>query len=180
MIKTFTFLVITVAASRLLPHPPNLAPVTALALFAGAGMRFPKAVFPALIAMAISDFFIGFSPLPITTSVYGSFALISTLGVLLRKKKIWAVPLAAFASSMLFFIVTNFSVWLFSGMYEKTLAGLILCYINALPFLKNTIIGDIVYTSVIFGAFFFLPKLLPMKRHLFPISATGFNLKKFF
>ncbi|MDO8512154.1 MAG: hypothetical protein Q7S57_02685 [bacterium] len=136
--------------ARLIPHAPNLAPIAAVALLSGTMYKFPKSLILPLVAMAISDFFIGFSPWPITLAVYGSFAIATLLGTFLRKRGFWKIPAVALASSLLFYVITNFVVWLTSGMYQPTFAGLIYCYINALPFLKNTIIGDMTYTIVIF------------------------------
>jgi hypothetical protein len=152
-------LVIMTVIARLVPHAPNLAPVAALALLGGASYKFPKSLLLPLGAMAISDLFIGFSPWPITLSVYGSFIIISLLGMFLRQPKLWKLPVSALASSLLFYVITNFTVWLTSGMYQKTFQGLIYCYINALPFLKNTIVGDLIYTVVIFLTFFYATKL---------------------
>jgi len=143
-------LIIMAIIARLIPHAPNLAPIAALALLGGASYKFPKSLFLPLGAMAISDTVIGFSPWPITLSVYGSFAIITMLGAFLRQPKLWKLPVSALSSSLLFYVVTNFSVWLTSGMYQLSFSGLIACYVNAIPFLQNTIISDIAYTVVLF------------------------------
>jgi hypothetical protein len=143
-------LVMLTVLARLVPHAPNLAPIAAIALLSGSLYSFPRSLILPLGAMALSDAIIGFSPWPITLAVYGSFALTTLLGAFLRQRNFWKVPVAALASSLLFYIITNFVVWLTSGMYQPTFAGLIYCYVNALPFLKNTITGDIIYTVVLF------------------------------
>jgi len=156
MLKKITPLVLPIGLvalavlARLIPHAPNLAPIAAIALLSGTMYKFPKSLVLPITAMAISDVFIGFSPWPITLAVYGSFAVATLLGTFLRKRGFWKIPVAALASSLLFYVITNFVVWLTSGMYQPTFAGLTYCYINALPFLKNTIAGDMIYTVVLF------------------------------
>jgi hypothetical protein len=61
--------------------------------------------------------------------------------------------LASLSSSMLFFIISNFGVWISSGMYAKTWSGLIECYIMAIPFYQNSMAGDVVFCAIIFGMF---------------------------
>jgi len=143
-------LVALAVLARLIPHAPNLAPIAAVALLGGTMYKFPKSLVLPLAAMTISDFFIGFSPWPITLAVYGSFALTTLLAKFLQKRDFWKVPAVALASSLLFYVITNFVVWLTSGMYQPTFSGLTYCYINALPFLRNTIAGDMVYSVVLF------------------------------
>ena len=162
-------LVFLTALARLIPHAPNLAPVAALALLGGSFYKFPKSLIMPLGAMAISDLIIGFSPWPITLSVYGSFTIIALVGTFLRQPKIWKLPLTALSSSLLFYIITNFAVWLTSGMYQQTFQGLVYCYINALPFLKNTIIGDFAYTIIIFLVLNYSAQFL----HAFQASKTS-------
>lgn len=134
---------------RLLPHPPNVAPIGGLALFSGAHLSKKSAIIISLLVMFISDLFLGFhNTMPF---VYGSFIAIVFIGSLLRKnqKPIFILK-ASLAASFLFFIVTNFGVWLVGNMYPKTLSGLVNAYILALPFFRNTIIGDFVYTFSFF------------------------------
>lgn len=144
-------MVITAAAFRLLPHPPNFSPIAAIALFGGAKFpgRFSAFVVP-LGAMFLSDLVLGLHAfIPI---IYGCFALIVLLGFKLRQKasarRIFATALIA---SGLFFTVTNFSVWALSTMYPHTGGGLLACYIAAIPFFANTLFGDLVFTGILFG-----------------------------
>ena len=124
---------------RLLPHPPNFTPITALALFGATTFKNKYlGVFLPLIAMVLSDIYLGFYG--ITLWVYGSFLLISLLGRYWRKIKVSNV----LVSSLIFFIITNFGVWL--GGYPKTLEGFLMCYTLALPFLINSILGDLFFT----------------------------------
>jgi hypothetical protein len=71
---------------------------------------------------------------------------------------------AALASSVVFFVVTNFGVWVFGSRYPKTAAGLLACYVAAIPFFQNTLAGDALYTAVLFGGFAVAEKLFPILR----------------
>jgi hypothetical protein len=147
-------IVLAAVIFRLIPHPANFAPIGALALMGGMLLSKKHAVWLPLTAMAISDLIIGLHPLVLWT--WGSFALIALLSnVFLANKNIGAgkIFVAAISSGLLFFVITNFGVWLQSGMYAHTTTGLIQCYYNALPFLRNTLLGD-VFFSVSFYALY--------------------------
>jgi hypothetical protein len=148
-----TGIVLAAAASRLIPHPPNFAPITALALFSGAHFTHKHLAFVIpLSALLLSDMVLGFySQMWV---VYGAFCLIACVGLLLRRRTSgFAVAGATVASSLLFFILTNLGVWVFGSLYVKTLEGLVTCFVAALPFLQNTILGDGFYAALLFGAF---------------------------
>lgn len=142
------------AVLRLLPHPPNFAPIAAIALFGGVYLSRKFALGIPLLAMLLSDIFIGFYEPLLMISVYGSFVLCGLIGLWLKKRKKWYTVLGgSVAGAILFFIITNFSVWAFTPWYTKTLAGLIQCYAMALPFFRNTLLGDLFYVIVFFGAY---------------------------
>lgn len=163
---------IVAIASRLLPHPPNMTAVMAVALFAGARITNTKLAmaFPLLI-MILSDIFLGFHSSQLV--VYGCILAVSVLGLSLRNSTSFTKPLAmSFIGSLFFFLVTNFAVWLGGTMYPMTLEGLFLCYAAALPFyttdsfqfvnssqlvfdsfFANGVIGDLFFTGVLFGLF---------------------------
>ncbi len=146
-----TALILGAVASRLLPHPPNVAPITAIALLGAA--YYPKkwqAFLIPFVIMLISDFFIGFhSTIPF---VYGSFALIVGLGLFLRQKFSWGKLLGiSLASSVLFFLITNFGVWLVYDAYPENFAGLLESYIAGIPFFRNSLLGDLGYSFALFG-----------------------------
>ncbi len=147
-------LILAAAFSRLIPHPANMAPIAAMALAGGVYLDKRFALVIPMIALILSDLVIGFHPtIPF---VYGSFLLIGGLGLWLRNhKRPVPVFLTTVGSSVLFFVVTNFGVWLTGGgwAYPRTLAGLGECYIAAIPFFRNTLIGDLVSTAVLFGIF---------------------------
>ena len=162
---TLTALVLLVALARLLPHPPNFSPVAALALFAGAhfGRRWLALLVP-LAAMLISDLALGFHAF--IGVVYGTFALTVLLGGLLRtRRRPLPVALGALGASLLFFILTNFAVWSTGGFYPLTSEGLVACYVAALPFFQQTVMGDLLYSGLFFGAFALLERQLPALRH---------------
>lgn len=141
-------------AGRLIPHLPNATPMTAITLAAAKHVGGASALLIPLGVMLISDAVIGFYDWRILISVYASFGLISALSILARKYP-QRVPteLVLISSSLLFFLVTNFTVWLFSPWYAKSIEGLLYAYTLGLPFLRNMLLGDIVYAFALLGAF---------------------------
>lgn len=144
------------AVLRIVPHFPNFTPVAAMALFGGAYFSNKKIAFIVpLIAMMVSDAIIGFHST--MWAVYLSFALIVFIGFGLReKRKISNVFAAALFSSVLFFIITNFAVWATGTMYPMNLSGLLESYVAAIPFFRNSLLGDLFYVGIFFGAFEFV------------------------
>lgn len=139
---------------RLLPHPPNFAPIAGLALFGGTYLDKKNALLVPLLAMFFSDVYLGFAPIWVTFSVYLSFFLIGLIGLWLKNhKKLPFVAGASLAGSILFFIVTNFVVWAATPWYPKNWAGISECFLLAIPFFRNTLLGDLFYVSVFFGAY---------------------------
>ena len=141
IIKTHFVIGIIIIAilSRLIPHPPNFTPVTAVALFSIINFKNKYiAVSIPIICLFVSDLILGISL--INLFVYFSFILISGIGYLFRKINIKSVLL----SSIVFFLFTNFGAWLIG--YPKTLEGLITCYIAAIPFFGYTLAGDLFYS----------------------------------
>jgi len=136
---------------RFLPHIPNVAPVVAIALFSGCYLNKRYSVLVPFILMVISDIFIGMHNVVFFT--WGSVLLIAILGVWLKKhKNIFSVPATSVLSSVLFFIITNFGVWLM-GWYSHDGNGLVTCYVAALPFLKISMLGDLLYVAAFFGSY---------------------------
>jgi hypothetical protein len=160
-------LVIAGIVLRVLPHPWNFAPIGAIALFAGA--RFERRSFAIaipLVAMLIGDAFIGFhSLMPV---IYATYALIAVIGMLLRDRRasIPAVGGCALLSATIFYIVTNFAVWAMGTTYAKSVAGLMACYIAAIPFFGNTLASDLLYSALFFGIF-------ALSERTFPIFARA-------
>jgi hypothetical protein len=160
--------------ARLAPHAPNFTPLAASALFAGAVLRSrPLALAVPLAAMLVSDLVLGWHNLVVMGVVYGALALPALWGRWSRTRSaVMLVPLAL-GSSLSFFMSTNFGVWASSGMYAHDLNGLVHCYVAALPFLRNTVLGDIFWTALLFGGWWsarvlFSPPLAAMSSQARP------------
>jgi len=105
-----------------------------------------------LMAMMLSDLVIGWHDLVFIT--WGSYALIALVGShWLQKLSVRRIFALGVGSSVFFFIVTNFAVWITSGMYAHTLAGLQQCFVMALPFFRNTLLSDVLYSGILFGLY---------------------------
>ncbi len=146
----FLYFVGLIALSRIIPHPPNFTPVIAMAVFMPYLTRnLSSAMVVPLLAMFVSDLYIGFHASMFW--VYISILLATTLSHYTMSIKKTYVHLGsnALLSSTLFFVVTNFAVWMSGTMYPLTLDGLLLCYTMALPFFGNTIASAIFYVSLL-------------------------------
>ena len=156
--------IVAAAALRLVPHPPNFTPIGAMALFSGAYFgRKGLAFIAPLAAMLLSDAIIGFHSGMLF--IYGGVALIVLLGqVALSRVTLLRVGGAALASSVLFFVISNFGTWLLSGMYPLDASGLAACYVAAIPFFQNTLAGDLFYCALLFGGFALLERSVPALR----------------
>ncbi|MEX0668648.1 MAG: DUF6580 family putative transport protein [Candidatus Saccharimonadales bacterium] len=141
-------------SGRLLPHLWNFTPIIAIALFAGVYMGKKYAVFLPLTIMLIGDIFIGFDHLAITISIYGSIALAGLLAYGLRRYKSFRVVAGiTVASSIMFFLITNAAVWVFSPLYTPNFSGLMQSYVMGIPFFRNSLIGNLFYTGILFGVY---------------------------
>lgn len=148
------FFVLVGLSLRLLPHPPNFAPIAAIALFGGVYFSKKIALILPIAAMLASDIFIGSYELLLMMAVYGSFLLMVVLGFWLKKHKKWhTIGGSAVLSAILFFLITNFAVWAFTPWYAKTFSGLVQCFLLALPFFKNTLLGNLFYVTSLFGIY---------------------------
>lgn len=154
-------LIALAAFGRFIPHPANATPIVAMALFSGAAFgRRPWAISIPLIAMLLTDAVIGFHDQMI--SVYGSLVVIAMIGFALsRRRTVARVAGASLISSLVFFAITNFTVWLSSDMYAHTWSGLVECYTLALPFLRNGAVADLLFSGVLFGAWAVVTSLTP-------------------
>lgn len=150
-----TSVVIIAAISRLLPHIPNVTPVAAIALFGGTFItRKSLAFLIPFIALFLSDIFIGFYPE--MYAIYLSFAITVGFGYLLRKNtNLITTASASIASSIVFFLLTNFAVWLSANYsYPMNFNGFILCYEAALPFFRYELFGTLAYNTLFFGVLY--------------------------
>lgn len=167
-IIVIAILVTLAAFSRLLPHPANVSPIAAMALFGGAmfGKRFLAFLVP-FLTMVVSDFFLGFHDQ--MAGVYVAFGLTVLLGFLLQNNSsLVRVSLFSITGSVVFFLITNFQVWFNStGFYSADFGGLMTSYAAGLPFFRNTLAGDLFFNGVLFGGFYLIqlrfPKLIRLK-----------------
>lgn len=137
---------------RVFPHAPNLVPVGAIALFAGYAIKSKWGVIIPVLIMIISDFFIGFHNT--MWFVYGSYVAITIMGrVVAPQLSLPRVMCVSIAGSVLFYVVTNFGVWLMGTMYTKDISGLLQSYVYAIPFFRATLIGDLIFNTVIYSLF---------------------------
>jgi hypothetical protein len=138
----------------------NFTAVGALGLFAGARLGSRAAYLVPLGAMFVADLLLlpklgslTFHPL-MTPVIYASMTLNVAIGRLFRltSSPVWAVP-GALLTTAQFFVTTNLAEWAFSGLYPQTFAGLVDCFVAALPFIRGTLIGDMGYSILFFGLF---------------------------
>jgi hypothetical protein len=161
----FALLIILLAVcSRLLPHPPNFAPITALALFGAVYLGGRYAFIVPLAALLISDLIIGLYAEMVW--VYGSFLIIGLIGLWLRNhRSVTSAIGATVGGSVLFFLLTNFGVWLVGhGTYAASMSGLLTCYTAAIPFFRNTLTGDLFYVTAMFGVYELGRRYVPILR----------------
>jgi hypothetical protein len=154
-------LAVVAGVLRLVPHWPNFTPVGALGVFAGARLRSWHAFALPLLVMAATDLalFALYGYPPLNPFVYGSFLVNVLLGrLLLKTEKPVRIAGVSLLASVQFFLVTNFGAWLALSkvpgpvLYAPTAAGLIECYVAGLPFFGCTVLGDLAYCGLLFGA----------------------------
>ena len=145
-------LIVAGMVMRIIPHTDNFAPVGAIALFAGALLGRRLALWIPLLIMVGSDLVIGFHSTIAFT--WGGFVLVAAFGMLLKNKpNLMRVPVGAIGSALIFYLVSNFGVWLEGRMYPLTVAGLTDCYTMALPFLRASFMADLSFSTLLFGLY---------------------------
>ena len=161
-----TGIIIAAAFFRLIPHPPNFAPIAAMALFGGAYFNKKWAAFLIpLAAMFVTDLFLGFHAT--MWAVYLSFALIVVIGMMMiKQKKVGNIFFASVTASVTFFVLTNFGVWLSTPYYAKTGTGLAACFTAAIPFFHQTLLSDLFFVAIMFG-------LYELVKSKFPVLAQS-------
>lgn len=149
------FLLIFLAAmSRLVIHPFNFTPIIAMSIFAGFYINKKYFVIVPLLSMFVGDFFIGFYDFKLMFPVYLSIAIAFFMSHVMRNKKKWyAIFGVSITSSFVFFILTNLAVWYFSGWYSQNFIGLQGCFVAAIPFFRNSLVGDLFYSFLFFGVY---------------------------
>ena len=157
-------MILLAAAIRIVPHPWNLTPVGAMALFSGAAIpkRALAFVFP-LTALLAGDALKGFHILlPV---VYVSFAISVEIGIWLGdNRSIRRLGGAVLLGAVQFFLITNFAVWGILNTYPKTFSGLMACYAAGLPLFRNTLAGDAIFSGLLFGVLFLAERSAPRLR----------------
>ena len=158
---------------RLVPHPWNITPMGAMFLFSGGTFSSKRdSLLIPLAALLVSDYaaiqflhqgqYGWFSPF-----TWAGFVIVGLIGWSLRgKRSLGRVAGASLAGSVIFFLITNFGAWLSWGMYPMTWGGLLACYVAALPFFRNTLLGDLGYAAVMFGSYYWLEqrRLTPARQ----------------
>ena len=154
--KIVLLIVIFGVICRLIPHPPNFSPVTAIALFGGLNFSDKRIAFSIpLIVLFLSDLILGISV--INLFVYTGFLTIVFLGTKIKSIKFGNIIL----SSFIFFLISNFGVWIIG--YPKNIEGLILCYTMAIPFFGYSIAGDLFFGYLFKLSFSKITSILPSR-----------------
>ena len=155
---TISVIIFALAIFRLLPHLPNVSPVAAMALFGGAYFADKKLAFIVpFAALLLSDLLLGLHNTMIF--VYAGFALTVIIGFMIKSRvTVTNTAFAVLASSVLFFLLTNFGAWMTSPLYAKTAEGLMQAYAAGIPFFQNSLIGNLVFAAIIFGGYHLLQK----------------------
>lgn len=134
---------------RIVPHPPNFTPIIAFALISAYFFNNQiLAFFILALSLIISDFIIGFYDGFVFNYII-LFFLLFTSKILFKNLNFKSVTILSLYGSTIFFVISNFMVWLNSGMYQHTLDGLLICYINAIPFYGNTLISTFFYSYLL-------------------------------
>lgn len=170
-------IVLVATMSRLLPHPPNVTAVGAMALFGGAyfSQRWQSYAVP-FLALWLSDLILNnvvykaFNPSFTLMSAHSVWSYVAFMVVvffstmMLKKVKVTTVLTASLVSSLLFYLITNFGAWYADpfGMYSRGADGLLTSYVMGLPYLMNTIMGDLVWCTILFGGFELAQKRVPI------------------
>lgn len=161
-----TGIVVIAAMARLLPHPPNVTPIAAMALFSGAFLSNRRLAYAIpLAAMLLSDIVLGVTSYGMAMFVsqpvvYVCFLATVSMGTLIRdRRSAMNVGIVTLASSLIFYAVTNLGVWELGSLYPRTWAGLRMCYTAAIPFFRNSLAGDMAFTAILFGGFALLERI---------------------
>lgn len=158
-------IILAAIATRFVPHMPNFAPITALAIFSAAFLPKKQAIAIPLAARFVSDIFLGFFSWPLMVAVYGSHLVGVLFGLWIKKTSHFRwlkIISSSLGASVIFFLVTNFA-FLYSN-YPHNLTGIVASYVNGLPFFRGTLAGDLTYTLLLFGVYEVAVKFLVDNR----------------
>lgn len=157
----YVAIVILASAARIIPHAPNFAPIGALAIFTGYHFKNKFAWLFPISAMVISDLIIGLhATIPY---VYLSFMIMSFIGSYLKDSKGKSLFASSLVASLIFYLITNFGVWATGSMYVKTFEGLMQSYAMGIPFFRNTVFSDLLYTFSFFYGYGYISNLVSIK-----------------
>lgn len=167
-------------ASRVMPHAPNFVPVGAIALYAAYVIPSRILAYGIIaLSMLISDTIIGFDTPAMRITVYGALLAPILFGHMLSGKEYgpagFVLRLTGYSvgSSILFYLITNFVVWAEGGMYPHTFIGLLMSYINAIPFYKYSLAADLVFGAAFFGAHGFFGAIVSSNRQTQPVRISS-------
>lgn len=180
--------ILAAALTRLLPHPPNFAPITAMAVFGAITFgRWRTAAVAPLVALFVSDLakeLLWRQGMSAQWGIYrgmwvtyGTTALIALMSrVAHGSRRVSVIAGTTLLGSSVFFLVTNFAIWARGTRFPHTLDGLLDCYVIAIPFFRNSLAGDVVYATVLFGAWAlaerWVPGLRPRETDTSAVAAT--------
>ncbi len=171
--------ILIIASCEFLPHPMNFVPVTAAAIFAGLYLDRRVAVLMPLASLFVADLFQGVSWIDVPF-VYGSVAIAAVWAGQLKGRQsnlktfVPKVAGVTLGSSVIFFVVTNFGVWIMQDMYSKDWTGLVQCYVMALPFFKNALAGDLLFSCVFVGTY----EIVSRGLHVWADAGTAHVVQK--
>ena len=156
-------MIIVAAVASLIPHSPNFTPLAAIALFAGAQLQRRTAFALAIGALLVRDLVLGMHVL--MPAVYACYAFNVFLGSYLKEEQSPArIVGASIIGSVIFFIVTNFGSWAAFDTFPKTADGLLACYVAGIPYFRNTVVSDLIYSLAMFGLFACAQARIPSLR----------------
>ena len=152
--KTLIILLIILigAFSRIIPHPPNFTAIGAISILGGLYFNNKNLAFlTPITAMFLSDIILGYTPI---ISVYIAFLMIIPLGIKIRENLTYSsIFKMSIYASILFFVITNFTSWLYNPIYPQNLSGLIMSYTAGIPFFANTLLGNLFFCFSLFGLY---------------------------
>ena len=150
LFKSLLFFIVLLVLSRLIPHPPNFTPLIAGAVFLPFMLKDRTLIIVGLpiLCLFISDLIIGFHSLMLWT--YGAFLIIGLTVFNISKLNLRTLLGLSLASPTIFYVISNFGVWLTAATYTKDLNGLLECYVLALPFYGNSLVSTVLFSLVFF------------------------------
>jgi len=158
----------------------NFSPIGAIALFGGCYFLNKKVAFLVVLAsILISDlalnYFVYFGEFKLLYNGiffnYFSIALTVLIGALIKKVKFESILLCSSLAAFTHWLISDIGVWLYSPLYPKTFEGLIACFVAAIPFLQNMLLGNLFFSFVLFGLFELSSKKLLNKSQICTDSA---------